>query len=119
MSFLFSLCFALALAHQLDAVRARVWRVLPGLNGLSEEAARTLFVALHIPVLLIVFECAFPAEDDSFLRMLIALLGPLNFGLHRLLDEHPYYDFNGVVSQGLVIAYAAVGGLYFLLALAL
>lgn len=121
MDLLFSLCLALLITHQLDAVRARIWRVLPVLNGMSEETGRAIFILAHIPLLLALLEWCWSADGDvsGFWRFVVAVFGPLNLGLHRLLAQHPYYDFHAPLSRGLILAYAAAGGLYVLLTLVL
>ena len=121
MEFLFSLILALFLAHQLDAVRGREWRVLPVFNALSEETGRVAFIALHVPLLWLILLGSWSAETDSkeFWRFVVAGFGPLHYGLHWLLREHPHYDFDGLLSRGLIIGYGALGALYAALALAI
>ena len=121
MDLLFSLVLALFLTHQLDAVRGREWRVLPVFNALSEETGRAAFIILHAPLLwLILLGCWSPeAETREFWRFVVAGFGPVHFGLHWLLREHPHYDFDGLLSRGLIIGYGALGALYVALALAI
>jgi hypothetical protein len=46
--FLLGFCFLLA--HEMDAVRLREWKMLPVLSGMGEEAGYRAFVLLHVPL---------------------------------------------------------------------
>lgn len=45
----FYMVLALFIAHELDAVRAHEWRLLPLLQSLPERAAYPAFVLMHVP----------------------------------------------------------------------
>ena len=47
LSFLVGFCFLLA--HEMNAIRCREWRILPVLNRMGEEAGYLAFTALHVP----------------------------------------------------------------------
>jgi hypothetical protein len=38
------------LAHEIDAVRLKEWRILPLLSRLRDEAGYLVFLALHVPL---------------------------------------------------------------------
>ena len=118
---LFGLCLALLLTHELDAVRGKEWRVLPVLNALSDDAGRTVFIALHVPLFWLILDGCWSAEAATreTWRLALAGFGPLHYGLHWLFRDHPFYDFDGWLSQGLIIGYGALGALYVGLALTL
>ncbi len=48
--FFFLLGFCFLLVHEMDAVRCREWKILPGLNRMEEEAGYLAFTALHVPL---------------------------------------------------------------------
>ena len=121
MELLFSFVLALALTHELDAVRAREWRVLPVLNALSEESGRAAFIAAHVPLFWLILDGCWSADAETrdVWRIAVAGFGPIHFGLHWLFREHPYYDFSSQLSQGLIIGYGVLGALYVGLAFAI
>jgi len=52
-SLLFWTGFAFLLAHELDAVAQSEWRLLPLINLLTDESAYIVFVAAHVPLVLV------------------------------------------------------------------
>lgn len=45
--------FAFLLAHELDAVAQSEWRLLPLINLLADESAYKVFVAAHVPIVVV------------------------------------------------------------------
>jgi hypothetical protein len=101
-------CSAL-LAHELDAVHKREWRLLFVLRGMAAEPARRAFVLLHVPLLaLIIWLVAHPNEAVRFWSALaLSLFAIVHAGLHWLLSGHPKYEFNTPHSR--LFIYGAAG----------
>lgn len=47
----FTGCVALLLAHELDAVYRKEWRLLPVLRGMRDEVAVFAFILIHVPLI--------------------------------------------------------------------
>lgn len=117
MDALFSLGLALLLAHELDAMRAREWRLLPILRRLRDAQGRDAFVIIHVPLFAALLWLAahpsaatrfwFQAATDVFLVVHVVL--------HRAFVRHPAYDFHGALSRGLILGAGIVGALHVVL----
>lgn len=111
---IFALGLALLFTHELDAVRAREWRLFPVLRAMPEETGRAVFIAAHVPLFAIIFWMAghasnparfwFEAGVDAFLTV--------HVGLHWMFRRHPLYDFHGVLSRLWIVGAGAVGLLH-------
>lgn len=108
---MFHLGLALLVTHELDAVRAREWRVLPGLRSLPDARGRTAFILVHVPLFAVLFW--FVAHPDAAVRVwaqaAVDLFLIVHVGLHRTFTSHPEYDFHGPVSRGLIIGAGLAG----------
>lgn len=108
---------SLFFVHELDAVRCCEWRMLFGFNRLNDDHAHQLFVALHLPLLVVmlwlfvqpdvVLRFWFEAIFDAFL---IAHLG-----LHLAFAKHPENRFTSWFSKTVLVLMALGGGLHGLL----
>ncbi len=118
---LFWLGLSILLAHELDAVRAREWRLLFVLRRMPEELARDAFVLVHVPlvaVLFWLFALAPPAVRlTSQAALDIFLIA--HAGIHYRLAGHVLYDFESRASRSLIFGGAAVGMVHLLLLAAL
>ncbi len=111
------LCIALFAGHELDAVAQAEWRLLYGLRDLEPAQARTLFIALHVPLCMALMLLAGhprPRVRHASRRWL-AGFALVHAGLHYRLQEHPLYLFDSLLSQGLIYGCAGAGLGYLLL----
>ena len=108
--FWFALGCCFLLTHELDAVRAREWRLFPVLGALPEEAAYQLFTALHVPIYLLLAMGLFGggALNDG-LRLGLDAFFVVHAGLHWLLRRHPLYAFRSALSWTLILGAAVAG----------
>jgi len=111
---LFSLGLSLLLAHELDAVRAREWRLLPVLRRLPDAQGRDAFILVHVPlVALLIWLAASPVADVRFWFQAVAdAFFVVHVALHRAFMSHPDYDFHGALSRSLILGAGAVGALH-------
>ncbi len=59
----FYLGLSLLLTHELDAIKQHEWRVFPGLTNFKDNFSYHIFVALHIPLfILILWYLCHPSE---------------------------------------------------------
>ena len=52
-AFLFLIIVSLLLIHEMDAIRAKEWRLFPFLKDMAEETAYWVFTAIHLPLYLV------------------------------------------------------------------
>ena len=114
MDALFSLVLSLLLAHELDAMRGREWRLLPVLRSLPDTQGRDAFILVHVPlVAAIVWLAAHPSGDVRFWFQAAAdAFFMVHVALHRAFSRHPDYDFHGALSRSLILGAGAVGALH-------
>ena len=107
---LFYLAFSTLLAHELDAVHKREWRLLFVLRTLPDEGARRAFVLLHVPVVaVLLWLAAFPSEAVRFWTVVsLDLFIIVHAGLHWRLSAHPLYEFRTAHSRLLIYGAAAL-----------
>ena len=93
--------------HELDAIRCKEWRMLPGLSSLSDNMGLRLFVLAHVPLLFWIFQGignpSFVAGVDIF--MMIHLV------LHVMFIRHKNNGFKDGMSWALIIGAAVFGAL--------
>jgi hypothetical protein len=114
---LFNLGLALLFTHELDAVRQHEWRLLFVLRQMPEDIAARAFVAIHVPlflVLLIVTQAS--GELQFWSRAFISAFLVVHAGLHWSLRHRTACNFNSGLSRGLIYGAAFVGLLHSLVA---
>ncbi len=114
MDALFSLGLALLLAHELDAVRAGEWRLLPVLRSLPDARGRDAFILVHVPPLAaLVWLAAHPSTVTRFwFQVATDDFLMVHMALHRAYAHHPAYDFHRALPRGLILGAGAVGALH-------
>lgn len=109
---LFALNLALLATHELDAVRAAEWRLLPGLNRIADpQTAFRTFTLLHVPL----FALLFWAADRPAVQVGLDLFLIAHAGAHFALRRHPLYDFNNTPSRLLIFGAVPTAALHLLL----
>ncbi|MBD2259407.1 DUF6713 family protein [Pseudanabaena sp. FACHB-2040] len=111
---IFNLGFATLATHELDAVTQSEWRLLYILRSLPEPTASTAFVAIHVPLLAVLFWLTF--NDNLSIRAgsraVFAAFWVIHAGLHKALENHPLYTFHSPLSQSLIFGCGLLGLLY-------
>jgi hypothetical protein len=101
------------LAHELDAVACREWRLLYVLRGLSEATARAAFIALHVPLVAVLAwttSATHPLAANA--RLAVAAFALVHAGLHYRLRRNPVHEFHTPLSIVLIAGAALCGGGY-------
>ena len=106
------------LTHELDAMSNHEWRLLPGLGGLPDDTAMTVFVALHVPLfaLLIGLVASTRPGVRRVSRLVVAGFLVVHAGLHLWFTGRPEYEFSSLLSETLIFGGALCGALYLVLA---
>lgn len=114
MDALFALALSGLLAHELDAVHRREWRLLFVLRRMEEDRARRWFIALHVPlVAAILWAVGSPHEAVRHAAMLsLDAFMVVHAGMHARLSGHPIYEFRGTLSNGLIYGTAVVATIH-------
>ena len=114
--FIAGLCFLLA--HEMDAIRAREWRLLPILSRLGDKAGYLAFTALHIPLYALLFRGLFGAGTPN--RGLVIALDAffvIHAALHVALRDRPDNAFRSAFSWALFMGAGGCGAVDLLLRL--
>lgn len=115
-AFLFYVVFAGFIAHELDAVHKREWRLLFVLRKMADEPARRTFVLLHVPLFaLLLWLTAHSNATVRFWTMWgIDAFLIVHAGLHWRLSRHPKYEFNTTLSRLIIFSTAALAAAHLL-----
>lgn len=119
----FVLGFCLLLAHEMDAVRLKEWRILPVLSRLDDRSGYLAFVSLHVPLYAVLLWGLF--GGDGVNRGLIFTLdaffvvhGVLHLLFHRLLFPNgPDDRLKSALSWALIWGAGACGAVDLLISL--
>jgi hypothetical protein len=111
---LFYLGFATLITHELDAMTQSEWRLLFILRSLPEQIASFTFVVVHIPLIaaLLWLTNNESLRIQDWSRIMVATFLMVHAGLHKLLEHHPDYTFNSLLSLGLIYGGGLLGFLY-------
>ncbi len=110
----FYLALSTLLAHELDAVHKREWRLLFVLRKMPDEPARRAFVLVHVPaVAVLLWLAAYPDAAVRFwTRAGLDAFMVVHAGLHWRLSGHPKYEFGTAHSRLLIYGAAALALLH-------
>lgn len=106
---------SLIFTHELDAVRRREWRILPGLARLDDDTGFAAFTALHAPFFLALLWGLFGAGLNRGLADALSLFFVVHVGLHLLALSHPRNEFTSPLSWTLIAGAGLCGALDLLL----
>ena len=114
--FLLGFCFLLA--HEMDAVRLREWKMLPVLSGMVEEAGYRAFVLLHVPLYALLLWGLLAGGDASLgLMVVLDVFFVLHLLLHVFLRNLPENRFGSALSWALILGAGVSGAIDLLLIL--
>ena len=106
-SSIFYLGVTLLLVHEIDAIRCKEWRIIPGLSSLKERAAMITFMLLHIPLFYwIIYEIN--AEQQNF-RTGFDIFLIIHLILHILFLWHKNNEFKDWISWTIIIGAGICG----------
>ena len=108
---------SLLLTHELDAIKQHEWRIFPGLSNFKESLSYHLFVALHLPLfILILWLLCHPSEHVRFwFQLSVDGFLIIHLGLHHFFKSHDKYEFTKPFSKIIINLMALVGLIHVIL----
>lgn len=98
---LFYIALAFILVHEMDAVRCREWKMLPGLSMLEDELAYRIFVLAHIPLIAALLYFPIILQSTAW-RIGLDVFLLVHVVLHLLMINHRYNLFRDWISWVLI-----------------
>ena len=93
--------------HEMDAIRCKEWRIIPGLSFLNDKVGLILFTFIHIPLLYwIIFETT--SKNESF-RLGFDYFLIVHFAVHLLFLMHKKNEFKDWISWSIITGAALFG----------
>jgi len=108
---LYYLGLAALFSHEMDAVMHSEWRQLYFLRTLSDPAAYTVFVALHLPAFAAILWLSHHRKEAlrGWFRLVFSAFLAVHAVLHFRSSGSPDYEFEGILSNTLIYSAAAFG----------
>ncbi len=105
------LLLALLMAHELDAVAQSEWRLLPGLSLLDDGPGRSVFIALHVPLLMALTWALFLSSVvvQRRARLGLGAFMAVHVGLHATLEVPGVSSFPEWLSRAFILGAGLVG----------
>ncbi len=114
---LFLIILSLLLVHEMDAMRAKEWKMFVILKDMAEERGGNVFMLLHLPLYLAALYALVSENMPSLvLKIIVDVFLLCHVVLHRCFKKHPKNDFNSLFSLGVIyiMPLLAIAHLYFL-----
>ena len=111
---LFYLGFSSLIAHEMDAIAHKEWQLLYLFRKLPENAASTLFITVHVPLLAALMWLTHHRSIllQASTRSLLMLFLVIHAILHKRLEQHSKYTFHTSLSKSLIYGSGIAGLLY-------
>jgi hypothetical protein len=112
-NFVFNVAFSLLTTHELEAMRRHEWRVLPLTRWMSEQVGMNTFILMHVPLFAGLASGCWAAEPSRrhLARRLFSSFCVVHVGLHWLFRNDQNYEFEGFLSNGLILGAGVAGAL--------
>ncbi|CAA9569324.1 MAG: hypothetical protein AVDCRST_MAG19-2609, partial [uncultured Thermomicrobiales bacterium] len=78
----FLLGLAFLLAHEMDAIKCKEWRLFPVTSGMGDEAGYRVFTGVHVPLYALLFWGLTGGGEDPGLIVALDLFFVIHLGLH-------------------------------------
>jgi hypothetical protein len=100
------------LAHEMDAIRNREWKLFWFVKDLPEQQGYLIFTALHVPLYVLLLWAMFANQAlTQSVIMGFNLFCIVHIGLHVLFRKHPDYLFHSWFSWALIIGAGVAGAI--------
>ncbi len=105
----FFIGLSLMSVHELDAVRCKEWRIIPGLSLLHEKTGGIVFLFAHIPLFYFVFWQMTQTQDSDMFIKGFDIFMIVHFVLHIVFLKHKNNEFKDWVSWTILSAAGLCG----------
>jgi hypothetical protein len=116
---LFAFNFSLLLLHEMDAIRAKEWKMFIFLKDMKEQAGYIVFSLIHLPLYFWVILTVSQIWSGGF--AIVYLLTDIFLIAHAIIHfffrKHSENGFNSAYSNILIYAMAGLGMIHLLLLL--
>ncbi|WP_342778478.1 DUF6713 family protein [Paenibacillus sinopodophylli] len=109
---IFSINFAFLLLHEMDAIRAKEWRMFIILKDMEDKRAFRVFTILHLPLYSFLLFSFVSQQILSF--VIIDLFLILHSIVHFFFEKHPNNDFKNLYSRLMIYPMGFLGVLHLL-----
>ncbi|MGV6812815.1 MAG: DUF6713 family protein [Brevirhabdus sp.] len=107
----FQLMVAFFVLHELDAVRAREWRLLPVLRSMPDALGERIFLWAHLPISLGIFSILGRGEQ-SLAAMLLSSFAVVHVVLHWVFRTNSENRFTSVTSWTFILGAGLFGAVH-------
>jgi hypothetical protein len=109
-----TLVISLLFAHEVDAVLQAEWRLLYVLREMPEPLAAQWFVAIHVPLFVLVLGLVYHSalNKQTVSRIAISAFAIVHAGLHFRLRNDPLNLFEPTLSLALIYGAALLAACY-------
>ena len=108
-SIFFVLGLSLIIIHEMDAIRCKEWKILPGLSMLDNKTGQTIFLFAHIPIIYLLFWQFSNNSDIETFRTGFDIFLIVHLGLHLLFLKHKNNEFKDWISWTIIIGSGICG----------
>lgn len=108
----FSINFALLCLHEMDAIRAKEWKMFVILKDMEDTRAFKVFTILHLPLYTILIFSFVSHQLLSF--VLIDLFMIFHSLAHFLFEKHPNNNFKNLYSRMIIYPMGILGMVHLL-----
>ena len=118
-SVLFVLNLSLLLLHEMDAIRAKEWKMLVFLKSMREETAYTVFSVVHLPLyFVIIFTISHTVVSGyTFMYLLTDVLLITHTLIHFFFRRHTANGFKSAYSKILIYSMGVLAIIHFIMIL--
>ena len=109
---IFSINFALFCLHEMDAIRAKEWKMFVILKDMDDDRAFKTFTILHLPLYAILLYSFVSHHIISFIIIDVFLI--IHSILHFFFEKHPNNNFTNMYSRMIIYPMGILGVLHLL-----
>ena len=120
-SILFIVIISLLLVHEMDAIRAKEWKMFIVLKDMEEEAAYKFFVLIHLPLYVVAFYILYDGGimASYVLKIVIDIFLLVHAIIHYGFRNHSHNGFKSIFSKNIIYSMSGLALLHLCLLLAL
>lgn len=97
------------IVHEMDAIRCKEWKIIPGLSLLSNKVGQLIFVFAHIPIFLFMFYQMIYISDKNTFIIGFDIFMIVHIGLHLLFIGNKNNEFKDWISWILIFGAGLFG----------